>query len=130
MKYGVGILLFALTLSACAGVSSGTNGAGSVLPESAAINAALPSGIRITEYSLGRTPSGGGIAIAANGSIWTESRSQSNTNGYFVRWLNGSITSYALPNSSYYGLGIVTSNGQSIFGGFQNDNLQNYDNLI
>lgn len=118
--------LLALSLAACGGGGSSQTSPANPLPVN--LNTNKVGSYGITEYSLGNTPSVGGIAIAQDGSVWTQSGKYQN--GAFVRWLNGSVTAYPVSNSSYDGVGIMTSTGQGIFGGFQSDNASNYDNLI
>ena len=128
MKYRLSALILMLSLVACGGGSSGpTTTATNVLPNNPSTQNGTTS-IGIVEYSLGSTPSVGGLTIANDGSIWTQSGKYGN--GAFVRRMNGSIATYPVSDSSYYGLGIMTSAGTSVFGGFQNNNQHNYENQI
>jgi streptogramin lyase len=129
MKYRIVATVLVLALAACGGNGgSSSTSASNALPAAPAGIVNNGSSFQITEYSLGATPSVGGIAIAQDGSVWTQAGK--NQNGQLVRWLNGSVTAYPVSDSSFYGLGIMTSTGQNIFGGFQNDYSGNYENLI
>ena len=112
MKKIAGILCLAVLVTACSGGGSHLNGSSpDVVPNAGAPTdsyssriapAALVGGahtVTITEHRLGSTPSTGGIAIANNGSIWTESNGTTNA-ASFVRWNNGIVTSYPMSDSN------------------------------
>ena len=140
MQLRTAAVLLALSLAACGGGSSSTPSTANVVPAVPLSGNSHSSTFAITEYSLGTTPSVGGIVMAPDGSIWTQSGAQvsgQNQDPQFVRWDNGLVTTYPLPlgNSSlsyygFYGLGIMTLAGQTVFGGFQSDQQQEYQNLV